>query len=459
MEFRGYLISFRRWAWLLIVGTVFAATAGYVVTRQLPPVYEARATLLVSVSASPGIPSYNDTMLSQQLVKTYSQMAAQPVVLEKVVQRLGLSESVEQLATRVSVQPVRDTQLFTILAKAADPTQARDVANATASLFIDQESQRLAQSGAANAMSIVQPALQPSEPFEPRLWVNVTLAALLGILLAVGAVLLLDSLDDTVRTTEHVSGAVGLSTLGSVARLSARDGVRASDCVLVPSPAHTAANEAYRLLRTSLDLAAINQPFNTLLVTSAEPGAGKSTTVANLALVLAQAGRRVVAVDFDLHRPTLHELFGLGNERGLTTLLLEQRPASDVYNFLQPGPVPYLRVLPSGPLPPEPAELLQSSRFMVMLQELLKEAELVILDGPALLGNADGLVLAQVADATLVVVASAQTRTAALRRAVEALQHSGTYVVGAVLNLHERSHPRKASYHRRRPELTKRAGA
>jgi polysaccharide biosynthesis transport protein len=457
MEFRGYLLSLRRWAWLLIAGTLLAAAVGYVVTRQLPPVYEARATLLVNVSSSGGVPSYNDSMLSQQLVKTYGQMAAQPVVLEKVVQRLGLSESVEKLATMVSVQPVRDTQLFTILAKSSDPTQARDVANTTASVFIDQESQRLAQNGAANAMSVVQPALQPSEPSEPRLWVNVTLAALLGGLLAVGAVLLLDSLDDTVRTTEHLSGAVGLSTLGSVARLSARDGVRASDCILVPSPAHTRANEAYRLLRTSLDLAAMNQTFSTLLITSAEPGEGKSTTAANLALVEAQAGRRVVAVDVDLHRSNLHKLFGLNNERGLTTLL-EQRHQAEVGEYLQPGPVPYLRVLTSGPLPAEPAELLQSSRFLLVLQELLKDAELVILDGPAVLGNADGLALAQVADAALVVVASAQTRTAALRRAVEGLQHSGTFVVGGVLNRHETSGPRDAGYFRR-PARTIKLGA
>jgi capsular exopolysaccharide synthesis family protein len=288
--------------------------------------------------------------------------------------------------------------------------------------------------------------------------VNVTLAALLGVLLAAGAVLLLDSLDDTIRTAEHLSGAVGVSTLGAVARLSARDGVRASDCVLVPSPAHTPANEAYRLVRTSLDLAAMDQTFGTLLITSAEPGEGKSTTVANLALVEAQAGRRVVAVDVDLHRSTLHQLFGLDNQRGLTTLLLENGPLSDVEDYLQPALVPYLRVLTSGGLPPEPAELLQSSRFLVVLQELLKDAELVILDGPALLGNADGLALAQVADATLVVVASGHTRAAAVRRAVDALRHTGTHIVGAVLNRHERS-PRDADYQRRRPLLTKKIGA
>ena len=337
----------------------------------------------------------------------------------------------------VTIQPVRDTQLFTITVEGSDPAQVRDIANTVAAVFIQQQNQRLAQSQATNTVSVAQPALVPLRPTGPRLWLNTALAAVVGLLLVLGVVFLLEYLDDTVKTPEDLDQAVALPVLGTVMRFSTGDGVHPLGLLLDPEGGQTPVAEAYRLLRTNLAFSALERPVRTLVVTSAGPGEGKSTTVANLALVMAQAGQRVVVVDADLRRPSLHRFFELENRQGLTNLLLEQEQkgkAASLADYLQRGPVAQVQVLPSGPLPPNPAELLQSPQFAALLERLQDEADVVIIDSPPVLAVADALLVAQRADSTLLVVDTGHTRADTLRQAVAALQPSGTRIVGAVLN-------------------------
>lgn len=162
---------------VLVGGGLLSAAGGYLVALQIPPIYESRATLLVNVSPAGGIPTYSDITVSQQLVKTYAVMAVQPVVLGPVAQQLGLQLNAQALERAVTVQPVRDTQLLTVVARWSRAEQTRDLANTVAAVFTDQQNQRMALGGQPGVISLVQPALLPEQPTEPRIPVLLALFA------------------------------------------------------------------------------------------------------------------------------------------------------------------------------------------------------------------------------------------------------------------------------------------
>jgi polysaccharide biosynthesis transport protein len=438
MEFRHYLSRLRAWLWIVFVAVLLSAALGYLLAVRIPPTYESRAMLLVNVSAG-GAPTSSEISVSQQLVKTYSVLATEPVVLEPVATQLGLSVTPDQLARSVSVQPVRDTQLLTIVAQSTRPEEARDIANAVASIFIDQQRQRAAPTSSTDVISIVQPALLPTQPTQPRIPLIVALAAFVGALLTLVALLLRDYLEDRVRTPEQVARASAVPTVGSVARLSSGAGVSEPGLLIGARAAFTPADEAYTLLRTNLDMAALQHPWRVLLVTSAVGREGKSTMAANMALSFAQAGRRVILIDANLRDPKLAQLFEIDEDApGLGDLLMvpsiDRAVPAALDSFLHQTQLEHLEVLPAGTQPPRPTDWLQSSLFLRLLRHFAERADLVLIDGPAILASADTLVLAQAADATLLVVDTQRARGAAVTEAVDALRHTSTYLVGAVLN-------------------------
>jgi non-specific protein-tyrosine kinase len=190
-------------------------------------------------------------------------------------------------------------------------------------------------------------------------------------------------------------------------------------------------SEAYRTLRTNLDFAGLDQRLKTLVITSAGVGEGKSTTLANLAVVSAQAGRRVVLVDADLRRPTLHDLFGLDNERGLTTAMMEEAALAALP--LKTTGVEGLVVLTSGPLPPNPAEVMGSRRMAEVIATLAEQADQVFFDTPPVVAVTDAAVLATKVDGVLLIIGAGKTRRDVARTAVQRLQQINARLVGTVL--------------------------
>jgi len=190
-------------------------------------------------------------------------------------------------------------------------------------------------------------------------------------------------------------------------------------------------SEAYRTLRTNLDFASLDQALKTIVVTSAGVGEGKSTTLANLAVVSAQAGRRVILVDADLRRPTLHQVFGLSNEAGLTTMMMAE--AATAWPPLHETGIEGLSVLTSGPLPPNPAELMGSRRMEEVITTLAEQADQVFFDTPPVVAVTDAAVLATKVDGVLLVINAGKTRREYARTAVQRLQQINARLVGTVL--------------------------
>lgn len=198
--------------------------------------------------------------------------------------------------------------------------------------------------------------------------------------------------------------------------------------VMVQAP-RSAAAEAYRTLSTNIQFSSLDRALKTLMVTSVGPDEGKSIVLANLAITMAESGRKVVIIDCDLRRPSLHQVFGVADQPGLTSMVLNEQLAPP----LQPTSVANVSLVPSGPLPPNPAELISSERFTRVLGAIGTDADIVLLDAPPVAAVADATILAARVDGVLLVVDSGRTRREAGRRAAEQLQRVGAHVLGAVL--------------------------
>lgn len=210
---------------------------------------------------------------------------------------------------------------------------------------------------------------------------------------------------------------------------TAPQGAPHTQLVALRDPRSPAA-EAYRTLRTNLLFSSLDNPIKSLLVTSTAPDEGKSTALANLAVIMAQAEQQVVLVDCDLRRPTLHTLFGVDSEPGLTNLILEQDSATLP---LQATEVAGLRLLASGPLPPRPADLLASNRMQAVIERLQTEADIVLFDTPPVTAVTDAAVLATRVDGVLLVLRAGNTRRDRAREARRLLEKVNANIVGAVL--------------------------
>ena len=425
MEATRLLAILRRWWWLLLLGIALGGGASYAVSRAMTPIYRATTTLLVNQTQTPGVIAYNDILTSERLTTTYRELLTKRPVLEEVIDRLGQPKDAETLRDMVSVSVIRDRQLLRLSAESDDPAQATVLANTIAQAFIDQND--MTDLSRAGSVSVVEPAVVPTSPVKPQVVFNVVLGLIAGLVVAAGLVLLMEYLDDTVKSEQDVERVEGLTTLGMVAHF----GRRRSRQPVSGYGSRSPAAEAYRAIRASVQFVTMDRPGQVLLVTSPNAGDGKSTTAANLAVTMASAGKRVVLVDGDLRKPSLHQIFNLENRVGLTSALLSGNGAR---SYIQPSGFDSLSVLASGPLPPNPSELLSSPRMRDLVEVLRQEADAVVMDSPPALVVTDATLLAALADGTILVVEAGRTRSAALHQAVDGLSRATDRVLGVVLN-------------------------
>lgn len=315
---------------------------------------------------------------------------------------------------------------------AAPPTQRESLVQAEA--LFKQKLDQLQVDGALKrgGAQFVTPAPVPTSPVSPQPVRTGILALVIGLVLGIGLACVKEFLDDSVKTKDDLERASsGLPVLGLIPVVPSWRGKDTPYVVSIAEPTAPAA-EAYRALRTAIQFLGLEQPMRTLQLTSANSQEGKTTTLANLAVALARSGQTVAVVCCDLRRPRIHEFFGLGNEVGFTSVLLGKVP---LHSAIQQVPdQARLSLLASGPLPPNPSELLSSKRTVEVLGSLQAEYDIVLLDCPPVLPVTDALVLSGRVDATLIIAVAGATTLKEATRAVEMLRQVDAPLVGGVLN-------------------------
>jgi succinoglycan biosynthesis transport protein ExoP len=296
----------------------------------------------------------------------------------------------------------------------------------------------------SNNFRIINAARVPTAPSEPNIPRNLAFALVLGTISGVGLAFLLENMDNTVRTPEQAQAVSALPSLGMIplgskstsrgpagARLALTSSKEAVEMVTQVRPQSQMA-ESYRALRTSLLLSNLGAPPKVVLVTSARPQEGKTTTSINTAIVLAQKGTRVLLIDADLRRPSVHKTLGMGPRSGLSNVLTGSATLQQV--ITASTVLPNLFILPAGSPPPNPAELLASSHMRDLLVELREQYDHIVIDTPPTLSVTDAVVLSPRADATILVIRSGQTTKPALRRSRDILMQVNAHVAGVLLN-------------------------
>lgn len=303
--------------------------------------------------------------------------------------------------------------------------------------------------GTPNNIHIVDHASLPKAPVAPKRRQTILLAGMFSLILGVALARYLDHMDDSVKNSDDVENFLRLPalavipSLGSVARrrlLSAipgtqgKNGHSAGSELLLNSPAHSPLAEAYRQLRTSVLLSAAGGAPRTLLVTSSQPGEGKTTTAVNMAMILAKTGAKVLVIDGDMRRPRLHSIFDLDNSSGLSSLLASKMSEKEMMAAIRHHESSGLYVLPSGRVPPNPAELLASGQLRVLMKVLEDSFDNVVIDSPPVASFTDGVLLSSVADGVLLVVHGGSASRHIVRRSKQLLTDVGAKIFGVVLN-------------------------
>jgi capsular exopolysaccharide synthesis family protein len=410
---RGWIEVLSRRRVVIAVAALIGAGLAVAGTFATRPSYSAGAVVLVPSPAA-GSP--------QRTLADELQLARGDAVRKGAVSALGY-----QAAVTVSSSATADVLIFT--AHGTDRGQVAAIANAYAGAFITQ--QRADLRTALPPAAVVKAAVTPASATAGTVTRNGVVGFLAGAVAGLAIAFLVDHLDEAItsrRVAERSCG--GRPVLGLIPNVRSWRRRRTA-LALTEDPASGPA-EAYRTLGTAVRFVGSGAPTRVVAVTSPGAGEGKTTVVANLAVCFARAGRRVIVLSADLRRPRVHDFFGLANDTGLTSLFGGQDKLPDV---LLPVPgEPRLRVMPSGPLPPNPAEILSAAGMRQLCGVLRENADLVLIDCPPVLPVTDALLVAKMVDSVLLVASVSSTTRTELERAFEMLDLVGAPVVGTVLN-------------------------
>jgi capsular exopolysaccharide synthesis family protein len=411
-----YKMLVKRWTWLIVLGIIICGGVSYIVSLFIPPVYQASATIYVSLGSS-GTSAFDNVNASLAAIPTYAQLITHPAVLTPVtLKHPGLTLS--ELTSMISVKPQTSTQLIELDVTSSNPKLAMQLANDVGQSF----------NNFVGGVQVI-PAILPTQPVRPRPLLDAGIGALVGLGLALALIFLFEWIDDRLAGPEEVQKITGLDTLAVIPELSRKE--RNKNVDLVPT-----VSEGCHKLCASLIATQVIKPFKLVMITSALAGEGKSTIAANVASFLATAGKRVLLVDADLRYPVLDQYFQLDNQKGFASALLEMRAQIEPELDGQATDIPTLRVLTAGAPTSNPAELLESPLARQLFNHFKQASQFdyVIFDTPPLLPVADAQILASYIPATVLVVDTSKTPRKYLAQAGRVLNRTRTMVIGVVLN-------------------------
>jgi capsular exopolysaccharide synthesis family protein len=430
VELGEYLdILRRRWLGVLIIVLTALALAS-AVTLIMPKKYTATTRLFIAVAGDSVTDLAQGSNFAAKQMSSYAEVATSPRVLTPVIAQLGLATTPEELAESVEATVPVETVILEIAATDRDPARAAQIANAVgrelAKVTSELTPDKLDGTKAVQANPIAD-AQMPDKPSSPKIFQNLALGLIIGLLLGLGVAVLRHVLDTKIRNEDDVRTLTGSPILGVVTY----DQVVSLHPVILRDQPLSAPSEAVRRLRTNLQFIDLANRPKSIVISSSIPGEGKSTIAINLAVSLADSGSRVILVDADLRRPSVAEYLGIEGGVGLTTVLIGRAEVEDV---VQPLGKTSLDLLPAGQIPPNPSELLGSVAMADLLEQLSGSYDMVLLDSPPLLPVTDAVVLSNLAGGALVVVGADRIHRPQLQQSLESLETAGAHLFGIVMN-------------------------
>lgn len=411
---------------LLLLAVIAGAGLGFAATLVVPRSYEATSTGYVMVA---GLETTSEVLEgannAQERAAAYLPLITSRRVAEQIVATSASGLTVDDIIGNLEATVARGSALIIITATASSPEAAAELANAAFPATAEVARQLEGEASTLQIIALEQ-ALPPEEPASPRLPQFIAIGALLGLAAGYAIAFLRRATDTKVRTQADVADLTAGGVLGILPRTGSFKGSSRRE-----DPRDPRAAEAIRQLRTNLRFVNVDRPPRAIVVTSPNPGEGKSTVSSALARALAAAGQPTVLIDADLRKPTQSAIFDLDGTIGLTQLLAGQ---VDLATAVRPGSVDGLYVLPAGPIPPNPSELLGSGRMAQLIKELAAHY-FVILDAPPLLPVTDASLLSTVVDGTILVVHVGSTRKDQLSAARGMLQRVNGNLLGTVINV------------------------
>jgi len=498
MAIKQYFEPLIKWWKLILAACLLAGISSYLVVSRQPPIYQTRASLVIGRAVYEPNPTGGEIGLAQQLAAYYANIASRDVIRAATMEALGLqwlpdyvsqalpnsqiieisvtdtdpyraqavaNELANQLIKQSPSNPdlqeqqrqefirgqlelletqIKDTQeeIATKENELGSMNSARQIADAQGELTTLRQKLTTLQSNyatmlssslgrASNSMNLLEAARLPTHPVGPNRATVILLSIAIAFLISAGAAYLIEYLDDTLETPEEINRALKLPVIGFIPEID-KEVDKAS--IVMEKPKSLVA-EAFRALKVSLDLAQANAPIKSILVGSVSKTEGKSMIASNLALTLAISGKKVILLDADLRRPSLHTYLKLPNEKGLSTLLSGQGTLQECMN---PMPVENLTVITAGETSGYTGDLIGSQRMREVLSDLSAQADLLIVDGPPILVT-DSTILSTEVDNVLIVVGYGLTRKSEAIVALKRLESAGAKVAGVVLNRIPRS--------------------
>lgn len=438
MELRDFIRVLKA-RWLVIVAsTLIGALAafGWVLTQ--PKVYTADASGLVqSVQNDSVAMSYTSSTLATQRVTSYVELGKLRSVAQYAIDQLELDTSPESLVSRVNVSNPTDTLIIRVEAKASTPEAARDLAQAwVEGMALEVNEMETGDPNTTGNLRLAprESAELPTKPSSPNLELALAIGIVLGLSIGLTIALIRNYIDRRIRSIDDVERESNSAVIGAIPlekTLTPEDRLIVNPATGESKDELFALSESLRTLRTNISFADVDNPPRVIVVSSPLPGDGKSTIAANLAMSMAANGQPTVLIDADLRRPMQSTIFNLPDGAGLTDILLGKTSLDAAAHSV--GEAENMLVIPAGSIPPNPSEVLGSSRMKQLLNEIREEA-MVIVDAPPVIPVTDAAVLSTVADGVIVVASVGKTTFDVLNTALGNINKAKGRVFGIVLN-------------------------
>ncbi len=440
-----------RW-WVVELCFVLAVAICAIVTYHFAvPMYRAETTLFAGKEPN-RIASLDlsDLNLNQKLVADYREIILSRLVARQVIEDMNIDMSIQTFQKRVSVNTVKDSRFFKIGFESTNPEMAMYAANALGKAIIEKAEDIID----IKNIIVIDEAELPKNPVKPNKELNMAIAMVLGLMFGVFFACFMEFLDRTIKTNSDVEKHLSLITIGTIplfkgedprnAKTTARalkssikksektgEDVLTSRALISVLDPKAPASEAYRSLRTNIGYTSVDKQVKTIAITSPGPREGKSTTVVNLAISLAQVGKKVLVVDADLRKGKIHRYFLLPNARGVTDIIINRYKVKDVIKEVKYAENLY--AICRGSVPPNPVELLESNRMAAFLEVIRKEFDIILIDTPPVGQLTDAAVLSKNVDGVILVIASGETQIDIAKHAKSRLNKIEAKVLGAVI--------------------------